>query len=63
MIIMSDSAIPAEGKRRGGRPKVRGNDYMNNGMKRHVLEIGGYKLTIQLDGWESWEESKAYLGM
>jgi hypothetical protein len=41
MIRMSDSAIPAEGKRRAGRPTVRWDDDMNNGRKRQVLEIGG----------------------
>jgi hypothetical protein len=41
MIRMSDSAIPAEGKRRAGRPNVRWNDDINNGMKRHVFETGG----------------------
>jgi len=40
-IRMSDSEIPAEGKRSAGRPKVRWNDDINNGMGRQVLEIGG----------------------
>jgi hypothetical protein len=41
MIRMGDSEITAEGKRRAGRPKVRWNDDINNGMRRQVLEIGG----------------------
>jgi hypothetical protein len=35
------SEIPAEGKRRAGRPKVRWNDDINNGMGGQVLETGG----------------------
>jgi hypothetical protein len=41
MIRMSDSKIPAEGKGRARRPKVRWNDDVNNGMRRQVLETGG----------------------